>query len=428
MPGVPFQLPDTHAKGAKIVGASLIVMGVFAICLTMGLYQVRYHSSGSYPERRSGDPSWGLDFATSAMNVVGGILMVLAGMKRNRRFVICALIWSAMNAPAQIFLKENYWNVDNGKFHEFLSRIVSLINPRLYLSQNPNCDIITPEFGYNQTICWFRFDKEAPKWRSPLLITVIFTLQCISSQTDYLISIVFWFNMCGIILNLQALYAHRLQGPCGNIRMRLNLRIKQGTIIKSTIANVAMSIVSMFVGLALLFVMNYGVYSGKNDMRYLTIRIGSFSTKSDLYSDTKALSTGILSGELVIRWVYIYAFVSSLGYITAKTGLTSFLVGFIGFSAFAVVGSSGIFFLSTFALSEGGSNWLVKDCPFLNRTCKSDEYMDVDDRGGAQMENCTLCFFNFILYFYHPYCFFLSTKGIFSEYCSSDVSFPSVAL
>ena len=32
--------------------------------------------------------------------------------------------------------------------------------------------------------------------------------------------------------------------------------------------------------------------------------------------------------------------------------------------------------------------------------------VDLEARGGAQMENCTLCFFNSILYFYHLYCFF----------------------
>ena len=62
----------------------------------------------------------------------------------------------------------------------------------------------------------------------------------------------------------------------------------------------------------------------------------------------------------------------------------------------------------------------------------SDQLKNVDDILSWPEEGrrwrTVRCFFNFILYFYHPYCFFLSTRGIFSEYCSSDVSFPSVVL
>ena len=95
---VPFQLPDGFTKATKTAGAVLIFLGFFLDILTIGLYQVRYHSSGSYPERRSNDPAWEWRFAISAMDIFCGILMISMTIRQNRRLVISALTMSAINA------------------------------------------------------------------------------------------------------------------------------------------------------------------------------------------------------------------------------------------------------------------------------------------------------------------------------------------
>ena len=49
-------------------------------------------------------------------------------------------------------------------------------------------------------------------------------------------------------------------------------------------------------------------------------------------------------------------------------------------------------------------------------------------RGGRQSQNCTLSFFYAHLCFYHCYCFFIYTRGIFSKHFSSDLSFLSMQI
>ena len=92
----------SHGRSAKIIGAILIILGVFSTCILVGLYQVRYHSAESFPGRRDHDPNWEFYFTIAFMNIITGILFMLVKL-RGWLGIVIALSWVTINALAQLF-------------------------------------------------------------------------------------------------------------------------------------------------------------------------------------------------------------------------------------------------------------------------------------------------------------------------------------
>ena len=245
---------DTHKTSCASLTRIQVTAGILSICNLIGLYQIRYHTDGSYDSRKTGDPSWEIFFTAQIFKFVGGALLHLLSRKPSMKVAIIAAIPFVINVAFEFitFFRTNELLLSNKDLYNY-------------------CDSFnaTHSFINGTTTRWFKFsfqngNFDCPSWRYHVVL-LCHSLLYFSSLFGTITSV--W----GAVICSQIVRVFVLHNQGKNVITRPNPRIKQGTLLKNSVTQYVLSTISMIFGVITLLILNYGVHSGKNDTRLTTL-------------------------------------------------------------------------------------------------------------------------------------------------------------